>query len=147
MIAAQEQKIVVLSQPGAALDNAAATVSAIDTLEWDYLTIYAILGATDAALTVLKLTESDASGSGYVDIPETVYGASGNPALPNALADNSVYGFFLNLANNRCRYIKPAAAVADGSVGGYVTIVAILSRGKTVPSDDASRGLAQGIYL
>src|SRR5436309_363988 len=105
MIQTQAHKIVNLTPPQAIVNGGSWTVAALDTLGWDYADIYLILGATDIALTVALLTESDddssystVSGSSYAVAPAT---------LPSATDDNHVFAWHINKASGqRKRYHK-----------------------------------------
>ena len=81
MIPAQHDKFVSITPPAAIVDNASYTTTAVDTKGYAYLRVFAYLGATDIAMTALKLQESDDSGmSGAADITGLVYGTSSNVA-------------------------------------------------------------------
>jgi len=140
----QQIKYVNLTPPAAILDNTAITVAELDTLGWDYARIIVILGATDIALTVLKVTESDASGSGHADVTGLVFGTStdidgSTSALPTATDDNGFFVFQIDL-RGRKRYLDMGATIGDGTAGGFVTIIAELSRGDTGPTTVAGMG-------
>lgn len=144
MIHAQNEKTVIVTAPGALLDNASATTTEIDTLGYDYCKIKVILGATDIALTALKVQESDTSGSGFADVTGLVYGTSENiagdtSALPSATDDNKVFGFEIDL-KARKRYLDVVATVGNGTNGAYVAIIAELSRAKDEPVTASERG-------
>lgn len=148
MIDNQTQKIVVLTPPAAIVDNAAFPTATLDTLGWGYCTIYCVLGATDIAMAALKVQESDNSGmSGAADISGLVYGtstladSSTTSSLPSATADNTVFAFDIPL-NGRKRYLDVVATAGDGTAGTYMTVLALLSRGKEVPNSATERGLA-----
>lgn len=145
MTGSQALKFVQAISPGVIKDNAAFTGEVIDTLGFDYLTLVLLLGATDIAMAVLKVTECDTSGGTYVDITGADFSVS--PAtLPSATDDNKNFGVHINL-QNRKRYIKIAATAGDGSAGTYAAALGILSRAKTVPSDATSRGLSQDLTV
>jgi hypothetical protein len=143
---AYEDRIVVLTQPNAIVDNAAFNVAELDTLGWEEVSVYFIIGALDIAPTVMKITETDTTGSGYSDIPASVFGAVGNPALPLATDDNKVYCVRINKINRK-RFIKPALASGDGATGTYATVIAILSRPQVAPLTPAGRGLAAEVLI
>lgn len=148
MIENQNQKIVVLTPPAAIVDNAAFTTATLDTLGWAYCTIYCVFGAMDIAMAALKVQESNDSGmSGAADVTGLVYGTSAladsttTSSLPSATSDNTVFAFDISL-NGRKRYLDVSATGGDGSAGTYLTIFAVLSRGKEVPNSASERGLA-----
>ena len=131
MINAQNCKFVSVTPPAAIVDNAAYTTAEIDTLGWDYATIVVYLGATDIAMAALAVTESDTSGSGHANITGLVWGTSTNidgstSALPSATDDNKFVVFEISKANRK-RYFKVSATAGDGTVGTYMSAVAILS--------------------
>lgn len=135
-------KFVSITPPGAILDAASATTGEIDTLGFDYLTIVCQVGATDIAMTALKITESDTSGSDHADVTGLVYGTStdidGNAsALPSATDDNKFFVFQIDL-RGRKRYIDMVATMGDGTAGGYFTAFGILSRGDASPTTEAA---------
>ena len=144
MNALQNVKVVNVTPPAAIVDAASFSTTAIDTAGFGKLAVYFSLGATDIAMTALKLQESDDSGmSGAADITGCVYGASGAPALPTATDDNKVFGFFVNLAG-RERYIDVVATAGDGSAGTYGSCIAVLYNGDAI-DDATTRGLAANL--
>ncbi len=144
MIQTQNQKILMVTPPGAIVDNAALNTTSIDTKGWDYLDIYVILGATDVAMAVLHLNESD-TDSNYVAIAGADFSATGTH-LPSATDDDTIASFHVNLLG-RMRFIDVAATGGYGTAGAYITIIAILSRAKESPDTAAKRGLAQEIFV
>ena len=99
-------------------------------------------------MAALKVQESDNSGmSGAADISGLVYGTSTladssiTSSLPSATADNTVFAFDIPL-NGRKRYLDVVATAGDGTAGTYMTVLALLSRGKEVPNSATERGLA-----
>lgn len=147
MIAAQQTKKVNLTPPAAIVDNSSLTVAELDTLGWDYCEILVIMGATDIAMTALKVTESDSAGSGHADVTGLVFGTSTNvdgdtSALPIATDDNDIFSFQIDL-RKRKRYLDMTATVGDGTSGAFVAIIAILSRGRETPSTAAEAGCNQ----
>ena len=147
MIAAQSDKYVVVTPPAAAVDNASATTATIDTAGYAYARIVVQLGATDIAMTALKVQESDDSGmSGAADITGLVYGTSAGiggstSALPTADDDNKAFAFEIDL-RGRKRYIDVVATAGNGEAGTFLTILAILSRASDAPVTAAERGFA-----
>ena len=110
MITAQNDKFVSITPPAAIYDNASLTTASIDTQGYDYLRVFVYLGATDIAMTALKLQESDTDGS-YADVTGLVYGTSNGIAgtassLPSATDDNKCYVFEIDL-RGRKRYLRP----------------------------------------
>ena len=142
----QNTKFVSITPPAAIVDNASYTTASIDTQGWDYLQVVVYLGATDIAMTALKLQESDTDGS-YGDVTGLVFGTSSNIAgststLPSATDDNKFFVFDVDL-RGRKRYFDLVATAGDGTAGTFLTAFAILSRGKEQPVTAAERGASQ----
>ena len=142
----QNTKLVSITPPAAIVDNASYTTASIDTQGWDYLQVVVYLGATDIAMTALKLQESDTDGS-YADVTGLVFGTSSNIAgststLPSATDDNKFFVFDVDL-RGRKRYFDLVATAGDGTAGTFLTAFAILSRGKEQPVTAAERGASQ----
>ena len=145
MIAAQSDKFVSVTPPGALVDNASLTTSTIDTLGYAYARVMVYLGATDIALTALKVQESDDSGmSGAADITGLVYGTSNGisgsaSTLPSATDDNKCFTFEIDL-RGRKRYLDLVATFGDGTAGGYAAAFCLLSRASDAPVSASERG-------
>jgi hypothetical protein len=145
MNSAQHDKFVSITPPAAIVDNSSYTTTAVDTKGFAYLRVFAYLGATDIAMTALKLQESDDSGmSGAADITGLVYGTSSNvagstSALPSATDDNKCFVFEVDL-RGRKRYIDLVATAGDGSAGTYLAAFALLSRAGDVGVTATERG-------
>ncbi len=121
------------------------TTTEIDTVGFDYAEIYVVLGATDIAMTELKVTESDTSGSGHADISGLVYGTDndieGNAsALPSDTDDNKLFKFEIDL-RARKRYLDLSGTVGNGTTGTFVTAFAVLSKADEAPVTVAGRGM------
>lgn len=143
----QETKVLQVIAPAAIADNTSPTTVEIDTLGFDYAQVYVMLGATDIALTALKMTESDTTGTGFGDVTGLVFGTSTQisgsaSTLPSATDDNKIFCFDINLIGRK-RFLDLVATVGDGSSGGYVVAWAVLSRAKKSPVTAAERGCAQ----
>jgi hypothetical protein len=140
----QATKLAIVISPAALKDNAAWTTNEIDTLGWDYLQIAFIMGATDIAVALLKVQESDTSGSGFADVTGLIMGTSTNTdgstsALLSASDDNKIQLFEIDL-RGRKRYIDLSATAGDGTAGTYAAAIAILSRAKDAPVTATERG-------
>jgi hypothetical protein len=142
----QQAKFVTAVKPAAIIDNASATADVIDTRGWDYATIVVQLGATDIAMTALKVQNSATSGGSYADIPGATFaGGSGmggaTLALPSATDDGQTCVFQIDL-RNKDPFLKLVATFGDGTLGGFVAAVCVLSRGKNGPvlSTEAADG-------
>ena len=137
----QNQKVVVVTPPAAILDNGSAVTNVIDTRGFGYCDIIAVVGATDIAMTALKVQESTQSGAGFADVPETVFGGAGKPALPVATDDNKAFHIGLDL-RKRERFLDVVATLGDGAAGGYISIIAVLSRPVRSCDSASDRGFA-----
>jgi hypothetical protein len=143
----QNVKVVNVTPPAAIVDNASFATTTIDTLGFNKVAIYFQLGATDIAMTALKVQESDDSGmSGAADITGAVYGATGAPALPTATDDNKIFGFFIDL-KGRKRYLDVVATAGDGSTGTFGACIAELYNGNVTSDDATERGLAANLIV
>ena len=144
-------KLVTITPPAAIIDNASAVTSEIDCKGFRFLRVIVHLGAMDIAMTALKLTESDTSGSGHADIPGAVYGTStdiaGNTStLPTANDDNKFFVFDVDL-RGRKRYIDVTATCGDGSAGTYIGIHAELYLGESKPVSLTNRGVGGALSV
>jgi hypothetical protein len=142
----QQAKYVTAIKPAAIIDNASATADVIDTRGWEYATIIVQLGVTDIALTALKVQNSATSGGSYVDITGATFaGGAGmggaTLALPSATDDGQTCVFQIDM-RNKDPFLKIVATFGDGSNGGFIAAVCVLSRGKIGPvlSTEAADG-------
>lgn len=145
MVNAHMGKYAVAIAPAAILDNASASASAIDCQGASYAEIVLQIGATDIAMTVLKVQESD-DDSTYTDVSGATFDGGtdvggGTLALPSATDDNQTCVFQINMVGRK-RYLKVVATFGDGTAGGFIAGVARLSELAYVP--DTSAGLADG---
>lgn len=145
MIDSLTHKFVNLAPPAVIVNNGAITIASLDTKGWDYVDFILIMGATDIALTVCKLTTSD-TDSAYADYVGSRYGTDQGSTLPGATADNTFVAWHVNL-QGKDRFWKPAITVGAGSAGAYTTVIAVLSRAKINPSTTAGRGLGQELFI
>jgi hypothetical protein len=137
---AQATKIVKITPPGAILDNTSATTNVVDTIGFSYAVVTIHLGATDIAMTALKLQHSDVAASATaltsgVDIT----GADFTGAFPSATADDGFFKIFVDM-KGLGRYLDLVATVGDGSAGTYFSAWAELYDGTITPSTAAQRG-------
>lgn len=138
MIQEQDYKIVSVTPPATIVNNASYTTAEIDTIGYDYLTVFCYVGATDIAMSALKLQHSDTSVSGHADMSGAVYGTSTDAygttsALPTSTDDNKVFAFHVNL-NGKKRYVDLVATAGSGSTGTFMSAFAILSKGQISPA-------------
>lgn len=127
------------------LDNATATSYVIDTAGVDFVNIDVVIGATDIAMTTLKVQESDAITNSTTltsgaDITGLVYGANGS-TLPSATDDNKIFSFEIN-TQGRKRYLQLIAVAGNGTTG--VAIASHYNAGKVANHslDAAGKGVA-----
>lgn len=147
-----EGQVVVIAAPSAIKDNTSLTTNVVDTLGYRFVEIYVMLGATDIALTALKVQEADAKTDATTltsgaDITGTVFGTDANDTgststLPSATDDNKVYKFEIDM-KGRKRYLKPTVTFGDGAAGGYGVAFAILKQGENIRGTAADKGIAQ----
>jgi hypothetical protein len=143
----QNVKVVNVTPPAAIKDNASFATTTIDTIGFNKVAVYFALGATDIAMTALKIQESDDAGmSGAADITGAVYGVTGAPALPSADDDNKIFGFFIDL-KGRKRYLDVVATAGDGSAGTFGACTAHLYNSLTTEDNATQRGLAANLIV
>ena len=147
MIAEQATKVLQVIAPVAIKDDTAWVSTEIDTKGWEYCTVICNIGATDIAHAVLKMQESDTSGSGFADVTGLVFGTSNNisgssSTLPSATDDDKIFIFDID-CKNRKRYLDLVATAGNGAVGTFMSAIAILSRGKAAPVTAGDRGASQ----
>lgn len=148
MLAPFNRKIVAITPPEAIRDNSSWTTATIDTAGYDYAVINVHLGATDIAMTALKVQESDDSGmSGAADVTGLIFGTSNNDTgsastLPSATDDNKFFSFFIDL-RGRKRYLDLVMTNGDGTAGGFAVAWAELWRAKDAPRTAAEAGYSQ----
>lgn len=143
MIPAQNNKYVIVTSPAAIVDAGSYTTNAIDTAGFDYLTVLVAVGFLDIAMTVLKLQTSDTNGS-YGDLTGAVFGTSTNidgatSTLPAADDDNKLFAIEVDLRGKK-RWFDLVATMGDGSTGGFIAAVAILSKGENIGNTAAAYG-------
>ena len=147
MVNSTDCKVVMLTQPGAIVDNASFTTAELDTLGYSHCDIYFAMGATDIGITVLKVQECAASGGSFADVTGLVFGTSTNAAgstssLPADDDDDTVFVFEIDL-KARERYLDLVATGGDGDLGTFAVAWAVLSRPKESPTTAAGRGASQ----
>jgi hypothetical protein len=149
MVDGQDAKYVTVIPPAAIIDNASATEVEIDTLGYHFAEVVVILGATDIAVTALKLQQTDTTGSGEADISGATFDGGTaidgtTLALPSATDDNQICVFQVDLRDKK-RFLSCVATFGDGSAGGFVSAVCRLSRGDV--AETTSAGMANGGVL
>lgn len=149
-------KSLIVKSPAAIANNTSPACNVIDTQGFRFLRVQVILGATDIALTALKLQESDVKASataltGGADVPGAVFGTSNNDTgaastLPSATDDDKVFTFEVDL-RGRKRFVLPVVTIGNGSTGAFVAAIAHLSRGEATPTTAAQKGVAQNLRV
>lgn len=147
-----DRKFVSVTPPAAIVDNASLTTNVIDTKGFRYAEVLVYVGATDIALTALKLQEADVASDATTltsgaDVTGSRFGTDANDTgststLPSATDDNKFLKFEVDL-RGRKRYLKPVVTFGDGSVGGFAAVWAELSRGENVPTTASQKGVSQ----
>jgi hypothetical protein len=146
----QMTKMVQMIRP-AVVDDDTATGIELDTYGWRWLRVDVMIGATDIAMTALKLTESDTAGSGHADITGCIYGTSANDtgstsALPTSTDDGYIFSFELSLVGRK-RYINIVATAGNGTTGVAMAALATLGKGEQMPRTASSAGLHQRLSV
>lgn len=148
------KKAFLVVPPAAIKNNASYTCNVIDTIGFADCEIIVLLGATDIALSALKVQEADAASDATTltsggDITATVFGTANNDTgsastLPSATDDNKLFSFKIDL-RGRKRYLQPVITVGSGSTGAFVSVVALLSRPTNGPRTAVEAGYSQRI--
>jgi len=138
----QQAKYVRAVSPTAIINSASAVASVIDARDYDYCTIVVQLGATDIALTALKIETCATSGGAYADLTGATFSGGTSPdgttlALPSATDDNQVCVFQIDMRGKQ-PFLKVVATFGTGSAGGFIAAVAILTKGHLSPSTSAT---------
>ena len=136
MIHAQNDKVVA-ELPSAAVGATATASLTVDTIGYDYCSL-SVLRASNAATTfanVLKVEESDASGSGYSDVTALVAGGTGGFTVPaiSAAGTNATALVKLDVDTKaRKRYLKVSYTPGASAT---VAITGRLSRAAESPAN------------
>lgn len=142
-------KTVNVLSPQAIKNNASWTTTVIDCKGFDFASVFAMLGATDIALTVLKLQESD-DNSTWTDVSNAAFGTgtdSGGSAsaLPSATDDDKIFAWRYDVSKGK-RYLKVVATIGNGAAGGFLTCWAHLGRARQVPATKTARGITGELF-
>jgi hypothetical protein len=158
------KKGVLVTPPAASVNNGGITCNVIDTVPnftgSEYLEIWILLGAMDAALTTVKLQESDVKASSTsltggtdISIANTTYNGSvvgtdpndtgATSTLPTTAAASTIAVKFEIDLRGRKRYILPVITVGNGTNGAFVCVFAELSRGRFPATTAADKGVGQ----
>jgi hypothetical protein len=149
-------KLFGVTPPAAIVNNGSLTCNVIDTLGFRFCRVKVFLGATDIALTALKVQESDVKASataltGGADVTGAVFGTSNNDTgvastLPSATDDNKFFTVEIDL-RGRKRYLLPVVTIGNGSTGAFAAVEAELYDGENVPTTAAQKGAAQNLKV
>lgn len=152
MIDLQAVKFFLNTRPSLGNNNT-YIIETCDTKGYDYATIVVAIGATDVAMTTLKVQESDDDFT-YSDVVGAIFGTSALPAidggatsaLPTANDDGKLLSVNINL-KGRKRYLQTVATAGIGTVGTYACILTILSRAEQTPMTAAQRNVIQNLIV
>lgn len=137
MKSAAAVKYVPVTPPGAIVDNAAFTTTAVDTIGFSHLTFVLVFGALDIAPASASIRHSDASNMGS---PATIATGGTDFALATASdSDNLFHVFEVDLIGKK-RYLDFEITGGDGSAGTYLSVLAILSRPAEAPNSATEHG-------
>ena len=140
MIQITQSKKVQLAWPAARANNVTVSCAAVDRSVYEYAVIRVTIGATDVALTALKLQESD-DNSTFTDVPGTDFSVA-PLSLPTSGNGNTLWEFQVDLRGGRKRYLKPVVTIGNGTLGAFVAVGAELFRAEQTPITAATQGLA-----
>lgn len=143
---AQLSKYAVAIAPAAIVDDATATATVVDARGARYVEIVVQLGATDIAMTALKVQSSDASGGTYADVTGATFdGGTASDgttlALPSGTDDGQTCVFQIKMDKVN-PFLKVIATFGNGSTGGFVAAIARLS--ELVTTETTSTSIANG---
>jgi len=140
MFHAQFDKVLA-TLPTAAVGATATSTLTIDRLGFDHVSVSAIRASNASTVfaSVLKVEESDASGSDYSDVTALVGGGTGGFSIP-AVADTDAAAIVkLDIdARAKKRYLK--VSMTPGA-SATLAIVAGLSKAEVSPSTNAGKGV------
>jgi hypothetical protein len=136
-------KKVLVTSPAAILDNAAATTNLIDTFGYHSMVIDILVGATDIAAAVCRLTAGDlANASDQTAVSGTDIASSVTDAV-----DNTVVSYYVPLTQNPKRYWDLDFTAGNGSAGTFVAAIATLYKAEVSPVDNTGRGNSVSVFL
>lgn len=139
MHASQNEKVVAALPTGAVGSTATSTL-VIDRLGYDHVSIAAVRAenASTVFANVLKVEESDVSGSGYSDVTRFVAGGVGGFTIPAAATNVAVVVKMDIDARAKKRYLR--VSMTPGA-SATLAITARLSKAENVPVDAAEAGV------
>ena len=140
MFHAQNDRVVA-ELPTAAVGSTATSTLTIDRLGYDHVSVSAIRASNASTVfaSVLKVEESDASGSGYTDVTALVGGGTGGFTIP-AVSDTDAAAIVKMDIDARAkkRYLKVSMTPGASATLG---IVAHLSKAEEAPTSASSAGV------
>lgn len=135
-------RAINVSPPVAIVDNASWTTTEVDTVylgqKANCVVFYVAFGAMDIAMVALKVQETDTSGSGQTDISGADFSVT---TLPSATSDNTIFAVYIQLGGNRKRYLNLVATGGNGTLGTYMSSIALLGGLGSLPTTATARGL------
>lgn len=140
-----EKLVWIINVPAAAVNAAAFTTASVDLRGWGHCSVYFRLGAIGAAaMTVLRIQESDDDSSYATVTGLDCSGSTGEGRLPQATDDDKTFAFHFP-TTGRKRYIDLNATA--GAADTWAVAYAVLSRGKEAPNTSAERGVDSALHL
>lgn len=137
-------KVLLVTAPGAKLDDAAATSTVVDTAGAPYVMVTAIFGDVDANAAVLSVSHADAKTNSTTLTSGTVISGSDLVASVTAAAgDNTVVRWFIRPSK---RYIQLNFTAGNGASGTYYTGLVDLFLNE-LPDSNTERGLLASAFL
>lgn len=144
----QETIVKQAIAPQAIKDAAAFVSQVIDKLDFpgcSYLEFQGQIGATDVAMTVLKVMESDTKTDAVT--------LGGTPALvkdsttkPTDADGGKTFAFGIDLRKSRQRYLQLQATAGNGSTGTYLSAKVVGYRPANASSRAADRAMLFAEY-
>jgi hypothetical protein len=143
-------KYVPIINPAAIVDDddpvgayGDANPVSVDTAGFSHARILVHLGATDIALTAFGAFAGAAAASGADDATySAITGASFTGAdLPSATDDGKFFALDIDLRSVSGRYLALDLTVGNGSSGGFVSAICLLSKGDEELGTAAGQGI------
>lgn len=130
--------------PQAIKNNGSWTSNYADGKGFSWAHILIRVGATDIALSALKLQHSDTSdGNGLTDIAGCDFSVS--PAtLPSATDDNHAFLVDVDLRGKK-RYLYLVATEGNGSTGGFLIAEVLFGKGDIEPNTVTLKNVTQAL--
>jgi len=144
----QNTKIFSAIPPGVIKDNAAFVSNVLDKRDFpgaDYIEFVGVIGATDVAMAVLKVMESDTK-TDATTLGGTPTLVKDSTTKPTATDDDKVFVFGIDLRKSRERFLQIQGTAGDGTSGTYLAAVAIARRLNESSSLAANRNLLFAEY-